>query len=137
GIEENRYLSTTKISCEPLDFHDLVFSDLVPHDRYRRHADRIQADDIIEAFHQNDSARRNHLTIPRLVEPACVLTEQFLPAVKIHRELVLVWFLLLASLFGRQRIESLLLQFILRIASDPGQKLAVLAKDRIEDLTAK
>ena len=137
GIKEKRNFSICKAPCKPLDFRDLVLSNLVTHDRDGRHANRIETDDIVESFHHDDSALSDDLPIAGLGEPTCMLSEQFLPAVKIYREFVLVRFLLLAPLLRSQRVESLLFQLELRIARNPCQKLAVLTEDWIEDLAAK
>ena len=63
--------------CPGNDFCDLFVSDPIAHHAHSRDAGDVQSQHVVHALDNNNAKPSNRVAIARLIEPPCLLAEQF------------------------------------------------------------
>ena len=123
--------------CEAGDLFALRFCHAVGHDAKGGDAVIVQADDVVEAFHDDEAVLGDEFAVAGFLAAAGLLAEEFDASMKTFGEPMFGgWFF--SGAFGSgELLVFLFLLFELHIASGPRQDFALLGEYGVEDAAAE
>lgn len=114
-----------------------MFGNAVRHDRDRWDVEIVEADHVVEAFHDDDAVTGDRLTIAGFFEAACLLAEEFESAMEAFWKAMLDRCGGSGSLGWREAGEIAFLLLVGWIAADPREYLSVFRENRIDDVASQ